>query len=632
LHIILLLLGLPVLFAVLILFAKEHKAYKFIVRLAVGAIIAATVLNVFLHYNDTYMFSMSDYPIVRYIMLGIMLLASLYIVYAGVKARSFLVSMIVVFQIGLFAWFELFSGHVAEIHISIYIDKLTLVMLMIVGLVGGLICLHSEGYMEEYHRRNPELKDRRSRFFAVLLVSISAMVGFVIFNDLTFMLFFLQVITLCAFLLIGYTKSSNSVKNSFTAITFNAVGDLCFAVGIVMLAVSENVLELNRLVLLDRDSSFTMSAILLIVCAGLIKSAQLPFSKWLLGTMEMPMPASAMLHSVTMVTAGAYVIIRLTPMLGNNPVGIATMFVGGVTFLIAAALAGSDARKMLAYSTISASGLIIVGAGLNTPASLWAAIMLLILHAVAKALVFLSFAEHQSCCSDAEQMECLHGMPTRLKVSLGIGMAGMIFAPFVMMISKWPVMQALMDSGNILIIMIITFGSAVTLFFWTKWLGRLIAHAHHVVEEVKLRFDGKVSLFVLAVLVMIVSMLYPLVSGAIVVPFIRESMMVDYYVYISPSEISAIVLMLTMLLIVPVILIPYFKKHWVKETSVYLSGVNTGDDLSYRGAMGQAHPYELQNRNMVALLDERKFLIAGCIICAVIIIGGFFFTMGGAII
>jgi len=622
-HILLLLLGLPLFFSVIILFPKAQRVQKFIIRLATGSIIAVTLLGVLFYYRDGYVLYLADYPVIRYIMLGIMLFISLYITYAGIKSRSFLVSFFSGLQGVLFAWFELVSSHGVEIYANIYIDKLSLIMIMIVGLVGGLIFLYSG--------RHQEVKVQPAGFYSVMLLGISAMFGLTVSNDLTFMLLFLQIITLCTFLLVGYTKTPDAVKNSFTAVTVNTIGDLCFTVGILMLAISKNILELNRLTLLDTNSALVMSAVLLIACAGLIKAAQFPFIRWLLGTMEASTSASAILHCV-IVNAGAYVIIRLTQMLGYNTVGISVTFVGALTFFIAAALAGSDAKKMLAFSTISCLGLIIACAGINTPASAWAAIMLIILHAAAKALIFLSFAEHQSCCSDAKQMECLHEMPMRLKVLLGIGMAGMLFAPFIMLVSKWTVMQAIIESGNILIVMIITFGTTVTLFFWAKWLGRLTAHAHHAVGKDTMGFSEKVSLFTLAGFVLVVSLMYPVVSRAIVVPFIRESMMVDYASTVSPGELSAIVLMLGMLLVVPVLLIPYFKRHWAKETSIYLSGVNAGDDLTYHGAMGQTHAYVLENRNMITLLDERKFLMIGCIICAVIIIGGFFFTMGGAII
>ena len=636
--ILLLLLGLPLLFAVLVLFAKKQRSYRFIIRSAAVIIIASTMVCIFFHYSDVYTFNLSEFPMFGHVVWGIMSLVALFAFGIGIKSRKLLVSVFAALQICLITWFKFFSGHDAVIHNNIYIDKLTLIMIMIVGLVGGLICLCSEGYMDVYHQRHTEMKDRRSRFFSVLLVCMSAMFGLVISNDLILMLLFLQILSLCSFLLIGYVKSPNVTKNSVTTITVNAVGDLCFAVGIVILAISENVLDLYSLMQLESKSPQIMSAVLLIACAGLVKSAQFPFARWLLNAVEPPSPALAMLHSVTTVKAGAFLIIRLAPMLGYNAAGVSITFVGGLTFIIAAILAGSqtDAKKMLAYSSISVMGLIIACAGLNTPASLWTAIMLVILHAIAKSLLYLSFgsAEHQPGNRDVEHMRGMHGMSMRLAMFLIVGMAGMLVAPFVMLLSRWTAMQAFIDSGNILIIMIITFGSTVTLFYWTKWIGKLISHAHLYSREVKypIYFDEKVSLFILAAFVVVVSILYPLVSEAIVIPFIRENMMAYYASPISPDEISVIVFMLAMLLIIPILLIPYFKKYRTRRASTYLSGVNTGDDLTYHGAMGQTRRYELRNRFIFPFLNEHKFYLIACVISVAIIIGGFFFTMGGAII
>ena len=574
----------------------------------------------------------------QYFVMTVMLLIAIYSIYIGLKSRLFFLLALSALQSGVVLWLFLFSGRQMIERVNVQIDMLTIIMLLIVGLVGGLICVCSWEYMKEYHLRNPHVKDNRLKFFSFLILSIFAMFGLVIFSNLTLMLLFLQTISLCSFFLIGYIKSSKAEKSSFTALTFNVFGDFCFAVGIILLAVYEGVFYINAFVLFDYSSPVVMSAVLLIACAGLVKAAQLPFSKWMLNATETPAPVLAILHSVTMVNAGVYLILRLTPMLGSTAAGVSITFVGGITFIVAAALAGSqyDARKMLAYSTVSALGLIVVCAGLNTPAAQWAAIMLLILHTVAKSLLFLSFgsAEHQPGERDVEHMRGMHGMSMRLAMFLIIGMAGMLVAPFVMLLSRWPAMQAVIVSGNILIVMIIAFGSTVTLFFWTKWIGKLIAHVHLYDREEKYptRFGETFGLFTLAAFVLIVCMLYPLVSEALVVPFIRDSMKVDYGVPILPEELSAIFLMLAMLLVIPIILIPYFKKHWVKRAPTYLAGVNSGDDLTYRGAMGQTRRYELRNRYLIPFLNERKSLMIAYIICIVIIIGGFFVTMGGAIL
>ena len=632
--ILLLLIGLPLFFAVLIMFAKKQKTYGIIIRLASVVMITATLVCVVWHYNNIFKFNLSSYPAIKYIMLGIDILIAFYIIYAGIKNKSYLVSILSAVQIGLFLWFEFTAGHEIYVEDSIYVDKLSLIMIAIIGIIGSLICIYSIEYMKDYHRHHPETKDRRSMFFTVFFIFISAMFGLVISNDMVFMLFFWEITSLCSFLLIGYTKSNEAVKNSFLAITVNVFGGLCFTAGIVILAVYEQVMDLYSLLNLNADTPIITAAVFLIACAGLTKSAQLPFSKWLLGAMVAPTPTSAMLHSSTMVKAGVYIIIRISPMLGHNTAGIVITLIGGLTFFAAAVLAvtQNDAKKILAYSTISNLGLIVACAGINTAESLWAAVMLIIFHAIAKSLLFLTVGstEYQLGSRDVEDMDGLFRISTALTMLLVIGIAGMFVAPFGMLISKWAAMKAFVDSGNIIIVLIIAFGSTVTLFFWTKWLGKLIANANRFAPtNYIMRNDEKVSLYLLASMVVIVCGAHPVISSAFIVPFIKSNKMVGFVSPIAPQDTTIIIFMLCMLFVIPILLIPIYTRHRVKPTSVYLAGENTGDNASFKGSMGQIRKVELRNWYMADFLNENKILAAGYIIGVMLIVGGFFIAMGG---
>ena len=636
-QIVLLMIGLPVFFAVFTLLFRAQKAYGFFVRLAGIILTVVSILCVVIHYRNKFIVDLSSYSIIKYIMLMIDILMAVYIIYVGIRNKSYLVSALSAAQICLFTWFELTIGHEMHTTITIYIDKLSLIMILIIGVIGSLICIYALEYMKDYHRHHPEYKDRRSMFFTVLLVFLSAMFGLVISNDLVYMLFFWEITSLCSFLLIGYTKTQEAVKNSMLAITINVFGGLCFTAGIVVLAINYNVIDMDGLLVLDSNAPIILAVVFLLACAGLTKSAQLPFSKWLLGAMVAPTPTSAMLHSSTMVKAGVYIIIRLAPMLGHNAVGIAVTLVGGVTFFATAVLAvsQSDAKKVLAYSTISNLGLIVACAGINTAESLWAAVMLIIFHAIAKSLLFLTVGstEYQLGSRNVEDMDGLFQISTTLTMLLVIGIAGMFIAPFGMLISKWAAMKAFVDSGNIIVVLIIAFGSTVTLFFWTKWLGKLIANAHRFAPtNYIMRNDEKVSLYSLAALVAIVCGLHPLISSTFIVPYISDSRMTDFTSPIAAQNTSIVILMLLLLFIVPIILIPFYTKYRVKQTSVFLSGLNTGDDTSFYGSMGQVKKVELRNWYMPTMLHEGKLLLGGNIVCTLIMLGGFFIAMGGVFI
>lgn len=185
----------------------------------------------------------------------------------------------------------------------------------------------------------------------------------------------------------------------------------------------------------------TYAPLLLFSLAAFTKAAQMPFQSWLLGAMVAPTPTSALLHSSTMVKAGVFLLIKISPCLGFTIPGFLVMTVGIATFLFCAlaAISQSNAKRVLAYSTISNLGLIVACAGVGTDGAIWAAIFLLIFHAVAKSLLFLCVgtAEHHIGSRNIEDMDDLFERMPRLARLMAIGIMGMFIAPFGMLVSKW---------------------------------------------------------------------------------------------------------------------------------------------------------------------------------------------------
>src|SRR5262249_19192293 len=151
-------------------------------------------------------------------------------------------------------------------------------------------------------------------------------------------------------------------------------------------------------------------------------SAQLPFSSWLLGAMVAPTPVSALLHSSTMVKAGVYLVLRMAPLIAGATVGLLVAFVGAITFLVAslAAITTSDAKRVLAYSTVANLGLIILCGGIGTEAAVWAGVLLILFHAVAKCLLFLcvGVVEQRVHSRDIEAMSGLIKQMPRVAVMM----------------------------------------------------------------------------------------------------------------------------------------------------------------------------------------------------------------------
>jgi len=233
-------------------------------------------------------------------------------------------------------------------------------------------------------------------------------------------------------------------------------------------------------ILTDNQALFLPLAFLCL--AAFTKSAQVPFQGWLLGAMVAPTPVSALLHSSTMVNAGVYLLLRLAPAYQGTSLSTFIAIYGGMVFVVTSLLAisQSNAKKVLAYSTIANLGLIILLAGINTPLSIACGIMLLIFHAISKALLFLSTGaiEHHTWSRDIEDMEGLSG---RMPVLAGITISGilsMIAAPFGVIISKWGGFEAAtgINLWSALILVMLAIGSAATTVFWAKWVGRLLCH------------------------------------------------------------------------------------------------------------------------------------------------------------
>lgn len=558
---------------------------------------------------------------------------AVYVISVGIRYKKYGVSALSFLQAAAMLFFEFTVKNKIEIKHAMIFDKLTAMMVLIVGLVGSLICIYAVGYMRAYHIHHKEYKDRKSFFFIVLFVFISAMFGIILSNDLTWMYFCWELTTLCSFLLIGYTQTREAADNSFRALFINLAGGVCFAVGIIFIGIFYNTLELSVLTSMKPQGAM-MIPVLLLSLAALTKSAQLPFSSWLLGAMVAPTPTSALLHSATMVKAGVYLIIRLAPLLGATPVGRTVTFVGGITFLACSlmAMSQSDAKKILAYSTLANLGLIVICASIGTQESLWAAILLILFHAVSKSLLFLSVgsAELQIGSRDVEHMDVLLGVSKNLAIYMMVGIAGMFLAPFGMLISKWVAMKAFIDSNNILIVIILAYGSAVTLFYWTKWMGKLISRANMSHQrENKMHLDEEVPITILAAMVVVSCFTFPLVSRYALIPYLTEVFGRPARIPIETSDIKLMLYMLSMLILLPIGFIPIYKNDKRRKVPVYMAGENTGDNESFYGAMGDRKTMELRNWYMVDYFGANKISFWSDVIAIAILIAGVVLMIGG---
>jgi len=554
------------------------------------------------------------------VMFAIEMAVAVFIFYLGIRYRNYLVVGLITLQSLAMIWYEAVYARGIEVQYSLFVDQFSLIMALIIGIIGSLICVYALGYMKHFHEHHVEIPDRRNWFFFVLFVFLSAMFGLVFANNIVWVYFFWEITTLCSFLLIGYTKTEEATANAFTALWMNLLGGIAFSGAILYLAtLGGGIMGLDQL--LASGKVIALLPAVLIGFAGLTKAAQLPFSSWLVGAMVAPTPVSALLHSSTMVKAGVYIIVRLAPIFQGTPSGYALAFIGAFTFLIASgiAISRSNAKQVLAYSTIANLGLVVACAGIGTYEAIWAAILLIIFHAISKSLLFMAVGtvEHRISSRDIENMRGLITCMPKITAMMVIGIAGMFLAPFGMLISKWVAIRAFIDAPlGFIFVIILAFGSAITVFFWAKWMGKIIT----VVPD-KVHLEGKVdpnewiALVSLAGLTVITCFIFPLISSMLLEPFLLANYGVS--AQLSQDNITIMILMLFLLVVLPLsVLLPH---HRHKHVPAYMGGRTTTPDMHFSGSLGMQRQMELSNYYLDSWFGEAKLKKIGIGLCTAIL-------------
>jgi ech hydrogenase subunit A len=549
--------------------------------------------------------------VMQFVEIGI----SIFIIYVGARAKRPLIVALALAQAGLMVWFEITQGEHLEVAQQLFVDKLSVIMALINGLVGGAIFLYALGYMREYHTvAHRDVPDRRPYFFAVMFIFMGAMFGLIFANNLVWLFLFWEITTLCSFLLIGYTQTDEAKRNALRALVMNLAGGLAFAVAIVWLHRQTGRIELQAL--LASKQSLVLLPAALLCFAGITKSAQLPFSSWLLGAMVAPTPVSALLHSSTMVKAGVYLVLRMAPVVAGTKVGMMVALVGAVTFVVAslAAITTSEAKRVLAWSTVANLGLIVLCGGIGTYEAVWAGILLIIFHAVAKCLLFLcvGVVEHKLHSRNIEDMSGLVVRMPRVAIMMQVGMAGMFLAPFGMLISKWAVLKAVVDAYPSLSVFI-AFGSAATLFFWVKWMGKLIqvvGPAERIKKELVL--GEAIALYGLSAATAMACLLFPLISSHFIEPYI-------YTVYgqaasLGEGNVIIMTIMMGMVMLFPLSFMNYGRG--VKVVDAYLGGANVHSSVQFRSTADSVQDVAIGNYYLRNIFSEAWLSRWGVIGCA----------------
>lgn len=382
--------------------------------------------------------------------------------------KSFLFALV---QLLIIGGFKVWYGPIETSGTPMVLDRLALVLVMVTCVVGSIITIFAIHYMRDHAKRG--------RFFAFVLLFLAAMNAAVLSNDLLWLFFFWEVTTLCSYYLIYHDETDKAKASARLALEITLGGGVALAVAIAFAGAQLGTLELRELMRVQDLAGILLLVPALFVVAGMTKSAQLPFQSWLLGAMEAPTPVSALLHSSTMVNLGVYMIFRVAPLIKQfTAMTVIVAGIGVLTFLIASVLAAtqSNAKRLLAYSTISNLGLVVMCVGINTSAALVAGIFILIFHAVSKATLFLAVGviDHEVGTRDIDEMgSLLVRMPFVTRVIL-VGAVSMVLPPFGLFAGKLLSFEA--STHMPALILLLGIGSAATVLYYTKWVGHMISH------------------------------------------------------------------------------------------------------------------------------------------------------------
>lgn len=634
---IMILLLVPVLAGVLLALFKPDIFRNIIAGAASVVIIAASVFLALTAWglNKTITIGSAEWIGTALFLVEIAVAAIILIL--AIKYRKPLAIILAVIQGGLLLYLE-FSGLIGSYTgSSIVLTNLSLIMVLIIGIIGTLVCVYALGYMKDYHEHQKDVPVRKRYFFAVMFVFLAAMFGIVLSNNILWILAFWEVTTLCSFLLIGYSKTDEAVHNSFRAVWMNMIGGICFTGAIIyLLTINSELIGITNL-LAYKDVAALTIPLALIAVAGLTKAAQMPFSTWLTGAMVAPTPVSALLHSSTMVKAGVYLLVVFAPLFSQTWVGVALALVGMFTFVATSALAisQSNAKKVLAYSTIANLGLITACAGIGTPAAVMAAILLIIFHAVAKGLLFLCVGavEHKIGSRDIEDMDGLIVRLPLLATMMVIGIAGMYLAPFGMLISKWAALEAFINAPvGFIFVILLAFGSAFTIFFWTKWLGKLFMRmGKPVAQAVKLHISEKLSVVVIGVLAVLACVCFPSIIKYAIDPYLLkiygEAGNPAFYSFDTLTMCGIMLAVIAILVIAAAL-----GSKSGKELKPYLNGRAVDSEGRFLGSLGVYKEAKTSNYYLEEYCGEKTLLKPSWLISIILIAAMFVLAIMGVML
>ena len=410
-----------------------------------------------------------------------------YFFYQGIIKKSFLVTILATLQIAFLIIVMLVIEHSSTA--NLYVDNITTMFYLIVAIIGVPIAIFATKYMEY------DEKDKH-KFVAIVIWFLGVMNFAVSVNNIEWFFALFETTTLASFVMIGFRKDKEATNNAVLALWMNQIGGVAILMALLILIKVNGVYHFTDL--LKNPTAISLAALGFLSLSALVKGAQLPFHKWLLGAMVAPTPVSAILHSATMVKIAPYLILRISPIIKGTLLAKLLIITTGYVFVVAAviALTQDNFKKILAYSTISLLGLMMLSAAVATPIAITAALVLIIFHAFAKGFLFveagvLEKVFHTKYIQDMRRL--IEKAPLTL-MFIFFGFLNMTFVPFGTFIGKWMMIEEvsnfLSHGSYILLVLYVGAGSAFLSILYMKVLGVSVRKSHGIskVNFVKLPF------------------------------------------------------------------------------------------------------------------------------------------------
>lgn len=413
------------------------------------------------------------------------------------------------------------------VSLAFYLDGLSLLFALLVNGIGTLVLIYAGGYLKDHAQLG--------RFFCFLMLFMAAMQGLVLAGNVLTLFVFWELTSISSYLLIGFNhEDENGRAAALQALLVTGGGGLALMAGLVLVGQIGGSFEIPDLLAQGdavRAHPLYGAALVLVLIGAFTKSAQVPFHFWLPGAMAAPTPVSAYLHSATMVKAGIYLLARLSPVLGGTAawttivttVGAATMVTGGIL-----AVYQTDLKRLLAFSTISALGILTMLLGIGSTHAIEAMVVFLLAHALYKGALFMiaGAVDHEAGTRDVALLGGLRrAMPITALVAAvaAVSLAG--FGPVLSFIGKEMLLEATLELPTVRAVLVPAIVLASTAFVAVAAIVAIKPFWGSPTQTPKHVHEAPLSMWlgpaVLATLGVVLGVVPSLVAGPLVSPAVQ---------------------------------------------------------------------------------------------------------------